>query len=131
MKRFLFSAVILATLSLSTGCSKDAVVEEPISDKDTIVDIGPIADPAIATTGIVAGKVMPETKFSLQLYNDTENYIEYVIQDRTGVFVIRGVKAGEYTLFIQPEDPSLNPVTLNKIAVDTSRTTNLGLIFLP
>ncbi|HEY0678165.1 MAG TPA: hypothetical protein VGD17_07755 [Chitinophagaceae bacterium] len=132
MKRYLIYAVFIAAFVTSiVACKKESLPAEDILVKDSVEDIGPVADPVISSTGFLTGKVMPETKFSLTLYNDTLSYTEFEIVNRTGAFSMKNVKAGEYTLLIQPADPGLNSLELIKIAVDSGRTTNLGLIFLP
>jgi hypothetical protein len=132
MKTFLTGAIIATTFMISvSGCKKTAATKEDIIITDTTKIDYIYPDPAVSSTGIIAGKVMPETKFSMLLYNDTDSYEEYTIMNRTGVFVMSNVKAGDYTLIIQPSDPALNSVQLERIRIDTGRTTNLGLIFLP
>ena len=51
--------------------------------------------------------------------------------NRTGAFIMRDIKAGDYNLLIEPYDPNIAPVELTRITIDSGRTTNLGLIFLP
>jgi hypothetical protein len=133
MKRYLTYAFILACLALAiTSCSKQTINEQEPITTDTIPGDPTIyPDPTVSSKGMVVGKVMPETKFTVLLYNDDNSYNEYTIINRTGAFLINNVEAGNYTLMIQPADPALNPVELTKITVDSSRTTNLGLIFLP
>ena len=133
MKRYLMYAVIIAAFSFATAaCKKQTVQEEPIVTTDTVPGDPTIyPDPVLSSRGLLVGKVMPETKFSVLLYNDDHSYTEYSILNRTGAFMMKDVEAGNYTLLIQPADPNLNPVELIKITVDSSRTTNLGLIFLP
>lgn len=132
MKTFLTGAIVAATFMISiSGCKKTAAPTEEIIITDTVKNDYIYPDPAVSSTGIIAGKVMPETKFSMLLYNDADSYEEYTIMNRTGVFVMSNVKAGEYTLVIQPADPAYNAVQLERIRIDTGRTTNLGLIFLP
>jgi hypothetical protein len=133
MKRFITCLSILtAVVYINAGCKKQSSPQDDLIINDTTtVNHPPVADPAVATTGMITGKVMPETKFSLLLYNDVNSYEEYSIVNRTGVFLIKNVKAGEYNLVIQPADPAYNSIEISKIRIDTSRTTNLGLIFLP
>lgn len=132
MKTILTGAVIAASFMISiSGCKKTASPTEDIIITDTVKQDYIYPDPAVSSTGMIAGKVMPETKFSILLYNDSDSYEEFTIMNRTGVFVMNNVKAGEYTLVIQPSDPAYNAVQLDRIRIDTGRTTNLGLIFLP
>lgn len=132
MKTFLTCAVFAATVMLSIpGCKKTASPVEEIKPGDTTTTQYDYPPPTVSSKGMIAGKVMPETKFSMLLYNDTDSYEQFTIVNRTGVFVMTDIKAGDYTLVIQPADPAYNAVQLEKIRVDTGRTTNLGLIFLP
>jgi hypothetical protein len=133
MKRYLIYAVVLACFAFTvTSCKKQTITEQAPITTDTVTSDPTIyPDPVVSSRGMVVGKVMPETKFSVLLYNDDYSYTEFSIINRTGAFMINNVEAGNYTLLIQPGDPTLNPVELTKITVDSSRTTNLGLIFLP
>jgi hypothetical protein len=132
MKAYLAGAIIAASFMISiSGCKKTASPTEDIIISDTVKQDYIYPDPVVSSTGVLAAKVMPETKFSVLLYNDSDSYEEYSIADRTGIFVVNKVKAGEYTLVIQPADPAYNAIQLDRIRIDTGRTTNLGLIFLP
>lgn len=132
MKCFIsYLFVIAGLLVASTGCKKQAAPTEEIIITDTTTVEQPGADPVLQSTGIVAGKIMPETKYSLLLYNDQDVYEEYSILNRTGVFIMKNIKAGEYNLIVQPYDPDISSFELTKITVDSGRTTNLGIIFLP
>lgn len=133
MKRYLVYALVLACFAFTVAsCSKQTMNEQDPITTDTVTSDPTIyPDPVVSSKGMVVGKVMPETKFSVLLYNDDRSYNEFTIINRTGAFLINDVEAGNYTLQIQPADPSLNPIELTKITVDASRTTNLGLIFLP
>lgn len=132
MKRYLMYVAVLACFAFAAAsCKKQTITErEPITDtKPTDPTIYP--GPVYSSKGVIVGKVMPETKFTLLLQNDDYSYSDFTIVNRTGAFLMNDIEAGMYTLYIQPADASLNPVELSKITVDSSRTTNLGLIFLP
>ncbi|MGB8191590.1 MAG: carboxypeptidase-like regulatory domain-containing protein [Chitinophagaceae bacterium] len=132
MKRFLTCLSLAAALIyLNAGCKKQISPEEKIIITDTASVYYPPADPAPITTGALIAKVMPEIKFSLLLYNDVNSYEAYTIVDRNGAFMLKNIKAGEYQLVIQPADPAYNSFELSRIMIDSGRTTNLGLIFLP
>ena len=134
MKRYFIYAVIIAAFAFAIpACQKQLVQEDDITITDTIPskDETIYADPLPVSTGLIVGKIMPETKFGLVLYNDQYTYTEYDIMNRTGAFAMKGIKAGEYTLLIEPYDPSVAPFEITRIVVDSGRTKNLGLIFLP
>lgn len=132
MKAYLTGAIIAVSFMISiSGCKKNVSSKEDIVVTDTVKQDYTYPDPAVSSTGVLAGKVMPETKFSILLYNDSDSYEEYSIVNRTEIFVMNKIKAGEYTLVIQPADPAYNAVQLDRIRIDSGRTTNLGLIFLP
>lgn len=132
MKTYLTGAIIAASFIISiSGCKKTAASKEDIIITDTVKHEYTYPDPVASSKGILAGKVMPETKFSVLLYNDTDSYENFSIVNRTGIFVMNNIKSGEYTLVIQPGDPAYNSVQLERIKIDSGRTTNMGLIFLP
>jgi hypothetical protein len=133
MKRYFIYAVVLTCFAFTVfSCKKQSIAPEEPLITDTVPNDPTIyPDPAVTSKGMMTGKVMPETKFSLLLYNDDNSYAQFTIVNRTGSFLIKDIEAGNYTLLIQPVDPSLNPIELTKITVDPGRTTNMGLIFLP
>lgn len=132
MKRYIFYVVIAGGFMLSaSSCKKQVLVEEEIKPTDTAFVHPPYPDPVVSSTGTIVGKVMPETKFALTLYNDSHSYGEYTIVNRTGAFLMNKIEAGTYTLLVQPYDAAFHSLEISKISVDSGRTANLGLIFLP
>jgi hypothetical protein len=133
MKRFfVYLTLIAAILSAFTGCRKETATEPDIIINDTTPYYDPnYPDPVLLSAGQLVGKIMPETKYALTLYNSNHTYTDFDIMNRTGAFIIKDIKAGDYSLLIEPYDPNIAPMELTRITVDSARTTNLGLIFLP
>ncbi len=131
MKHLILYLLILAAIIALSSCKKDTANIPDIIINDTPFDHPDYPDPLLPSTGLVIGKVMPESKFALTLYNDQFTYSDFAIVNRTGIFLMKNVKAGEYTLVIEPYDAELAPLQLTGITVDSARTTNLGLIFIP
>jgi hypothetical protein len=79
-------------------------------------------------TGSIKGKVLPKDAMSvLSMYNQTDT--AYAIPDKDGEFKIRGLKEGEYTLFVNASN-GYRDTTLQNIQIRTEKETKLDTILL-
>lgn len=134
MKRNIINLIIYAGLLLTfAGCTKErSDVEIALSNNNNIETqvisgkFGPLEN----ATGVLVGKIVTNTKYSLFLYNEKSKNNEYIIDLRTGYFVFKDIQPGVYTLWINPADATFEPLEMRNILIEVGQITNLGLIDL-
>lgn len=84
-----------------------------------------------AVSGSIVGNVTPVTAgFAAIARNVADTTKVYSsVTDATGKFLIKGVSAGTYNLFVVPSSP-LSPDTIFNVVVTNGMTSNVGLVAL-
>jgi Domain of unknown function (DUF4382) len=82
----------------------------------------------VKKTGSIEGRIVPlEARAVVSVYNSTDT--AFALPNHKGEFKIRGLKAGDYTMFINAGNGYLDS-TIAKIAVLTGKETKLGTVAL-
>ena len=77
---------------------------------------------------MVAGKVIPkEAKAVITLFNQTDT--AYALPNQEGYFKMRGLKEGNYSLYVNASNGYFD-TTLNNITVKATGETSVGIITL-
>ena len=132
MKLNFICLVIAACLMMaSSSCMKEKpFVANAASGENTEIGIDTGMFRVIAPeTGILVGKVVPETKYVLVLFSRGITMEEYSIDQRSGYFVFKGVPPGTYTLGIYPVGSEYNKEIEGGVILN-GEITNLGAISL-
>lgn len=80
-------------------------------------------------TGVIKGSVFPaDAKPVVVAYNETEK--KMAIPDANGLFMIKGLKQGKYTIVYSARTRGFSEVTLNNIAVMWDKTAELKPVYL-
>ncbi|MGH2643365.1 MAG: DUF4382 domain-containing protein, partial [Chitinophagaceae bacterium] len=83
---------------------------------------------AVSNMGNVTGRVLPYGAYPvISVYNDTDTL--YAIPGRDGMFMVRGLPQGNYTVFINAGN-GYQRETLSNVVVNVGKTTNIGTIKL-
>lgn len=83
---------------------------------------------AVNNTGRVEGQVLPHDAFPvIEVYNATDT--GYALPGEEGYFMVRGLAAGTYTVFINASSP-YQDTTISNVTLQAGTATNLGKITL-
>lgn len=82
----------------------------------------------VNTSAIVAGKVTPKEAYPvITLYNQTDT--AYALPNQEGYFKMRGLKEGNYSLYVNASN-GYQDTTINNVVVKATGETSVGLITL-
>ena len=125
---FIYIVIVIGLLAGMTSCTKDQPVapEKVITNEDieVFIDTRAIAP----ETGVVVGKIVPESKYLLILHNKRSSIDIFSVDARSGYFIFKNVPVGIYTLAIHIA--SGEPKEIENIIVQNGKITNLGIIGL-
>ncbi|MGH2643366.1 MAG: DUF4382 domain-containing protein [Chitinophagaceae bacterium] len=83
---------------------------------------------AVSNTGSVVGNVQPSDAYPvISVFNSSDTL--YAIPGRGGMFMVRGLPAGTYNVFINTSN-GYQDTTINNVTVSAGQTANLGSITL-
>lgn len=83
---------------------------------------------AVSTTGGVKGTVLPfDAEAVISMYNATDT--AYAIPGRSGMFMVRGLEEGSYTVFVNASG-GYQDTTLTGVQVTAGKQTDLGVLQL-
>ena len=125
---FIYMVIVIAFLAVVTSCAKDQPVapEKAITNEgiEVLIDTRAIAP----ETGVVVGKIVPESKYLLILHNKRSSIDLFSIDARSGYFIFKNIPVGTYTLAIHLANGE--PKEIENVIVLNRKITNLGIIGL-
>jgi hypothetical protein len=83
----------------------------------------------VAKTGTIYGTILPTAALPeiVTVYNSSDT--EYALPDKHGMFKIRGLKDGTYSVFVNPSNNYVD-TTINNITITNSSTASIGTVTL-
>lgn len=141
MFRLFSSALMLSSVVIFSGCSKDQVqpptnsgTDQAGVQKSVVNAVRDIRNPAAeenAYNGAIVFMVSPlEAKPIVEVYNQTYTSGELLPYEGGGYIKLTGLTPGQYSVRIIPKSPDYLPMYIENITITDNEVTNLGVLVL-